>query len=52
MDPAALGRGLRVAVHNFMHGVGLDRDVREWFEAPVPAPTLAADAVATMLSRP
>ncbi len=36
-DPAGtdhdfLGRGLRRAVYNYMHGVGLDADVREWFE--------------------
>jgi hypothetical protein len=27
-----LGRGLRKAVYNYMHGVGTDSDVREWFE--------------------
>ncbi len=39
-DPVAtdhdfLGEGLRKALYNYMHGVGLDADVREWFE---PAP--------------
>ena len=32
VDHDALGAGLRKAVYNYMHGVGLDRDVREWFD--------------------
>jgi radical SAM superfamily enzyme YgiQ (UPF0313 family) len=43
-DHDYLGAGLRKALYNYMHGVGLDADVREWFEprkngrrsAPVP----------------
>jgi hypothetical protein len=31
-DHDFLGRGLRKAVYNYMHGIGLDADVREWFE--------------------
>ena len=36
-DPVAtdhdlLGGGLRTALYNYMHGIGLDVDVREWFE--------------------
>ena len=31
-DHVYLGAGLRKALYNFMHGVGLDTDVREWFE--------------------
>jgi hypothetical protein len=34
-DHDFLGHGLRKALYNYMHGVGLDADVREWFE---PAP--------------
>jgi hypothetical protein len=26
------GAGLRKALYNYMHGIGLDADVREWFE--------------------
>jgi hypothetical protein len=34
-DHEALGRGLRKAIYNYMHGIGLDADVRTWFaEAP------------------
>jgi hypothetical protein len=31
-DHDYLGGGLRKAIYNYMHGVGLDADVREWFE--------------------
>jgi radical SAM superfamily enzyme YgiQ (UPF0313 family) len=34
-DHDFLGSGLRKALYNYMHGVGLEADVREWFEAPV-----------------
>jgi len=33
-DHDFLGNGLRKAIYNYMHGVGLDMDVREWFEPP------------------
>lgn len=35
-DHDLLGTGLRKALYNYMHGVGLDADVRAWFE---PAPS-------------
>jgi radical SAM superfamily enzyme YgiQ (UPF0313 family) len=34
-DHDFLGSGLRKALYNYMHGIGLDADVREWFE-PTP----------------
>jgi hypothetical protein len=36
-DHDFLGTGLRKALYNYMLGVGLDADVRAWFEAPLPA---------------
>jgi radical SAM superfamily enzyme YgiQ (UPF0313 family) len=33
-DPAQFGEGLRRAIYNFMHGVGLENDVRSWFDLP------------------
>ena len=35
-DHDYLGSGLRKALYNYMHGIGLDADVREWFEPRVP----------------
>ena len=40
-DPGRYGVGLRRAVYNFMHGVGLDHDVRSWFDHPMPRPSRA-----------
>jgi hypothetical protein len=37
-DHEAMGIGLRKALYNYMHGVGLDMDVRFWFEKKVPKP--------------
>ena len=34
-DHDLLGAGLRKALYNYMHGVGLDADVRAWFEPSV-----------------
>ncbi len=34
VDHDALGAGLRKALYNYMHGLGLDADVRSWFAAP------------------
>ena len=33
-DHDSLGRGLKKALYSYMHGVGLDQDVRIWFEPP------------------
>jgi hypothetical protein len=33
-DHDLLGAGLRRALYNYMHGLGLDVDVREWFRQP------------------
>ena len=33
---AALGGALNKALYNYMHGLGLDQDVRNWFDMPVP----------------
>jgi radical SAM superfamily enzyme YgiQ (UPF0313 family) len=49
-DHAALGSGLRAALYNYMHGVGLDRDPREWFDILVPSPTVPPDQVSRFLA--
>ncbi len=36
VDHAALGVGLRKAIYNYMHGIGLEEDVRTWFAFKVP----------------
>ncbi|MCX7165180.1 MAG: radical SAM protein [Rhodocyclales bacterium] len=36
VDHAALGIALNKALYNYMHGLGLDQDVRSWFSGRVP----------------
>ncbi len=52
VDHDVLGRGLKKALYNFMHGVGLEQDVRGWFELPkgqCPKPTVKRDRIARAL---
>ncbi len=42
-DPARFGPGLRKALYNYMHGVGLDEDVRVWFDFDVPGARVRSD---------
>ena len=41
VDHDALGVALKKALYNYMHGIGLDADVRDWFDGPVPKPRVA-----------
>ncbi len=53
VDHDVLGRGLKKAIYNFMHGVGLEQDVRDWFELPkgvCPKPTVKKDRIVRALS--
>ena len=45
VDHAALGVGLRKAIYNFMHGLGLEEDVRSWFDFKVPRTTVARQRI-------
>jgi radical SAM superfamily enzyme YgiQ (UPF0313 family) len=53
VDHDRLGVGLRKALYNYMHGLGLDADVRRWFDAgrgkKVPAARVAPDLIARAL---
>ena len=40
-DHEALGVGLRKAIYNYMHGLGLDEDVRSWWDVPMPKARVA-----------
>jgi radical SAM superfamily enzyme YgiQ (UPF0313 family) len=42
-DHDRLGEGLRKALYNYMHGVGLDLDVRSWFSGARPRARLPPD---------
>jgi len=45
VDHAVLGRALEKAIYNFMHGIGLEQDVRRWFDIRVPKPRVARDFI-------
>jgi hypothetical protein len=47
-DHELFGPGLRRALYNFMHGVGLDEDVRRWFAPEAAAPRRRKPARATI----
>ena len=49
VDHDALGVALRKALYNYMHGIGLDSDVREWFDEPVPRTRVSKSFVARAL---
>ena len=44
-DHERLGPGLRKAIYNYMHGLGLDEDVRAWFPSSKRAPKIPATTV-------
>ncbi len=51
-DHDALGVGLKKALYNYMHGVGLDADVRSWFDMPVPKAKVHKRRIEQALSAP
>jgi hypothetical protein len=48
-DHEALGEGLNKALYNYMHGIGLERDVRAWFAVRVPRTRVPRDFIARAL---
>jgi len=50
-DHDALGKGLAKALYNYMHGVGLDADVRSWFDLRVPRTTVKRGFIARAVGR-
>ncbi len=49
-DHDALGQGLKKGLYNFMHGIGLEQDVRRWFPVKVPRPTVHRDCIGRALA--
>lgn len=49
-DLDLLGDGLKKAVYNFMHGIGLDEDVRAWFDMPTPKTQISKSFISKALS--
>ncbi|MDC8785631.1 B12-binding domain-containing radical SAM protein [Roseateles koreensis] len=51
VDHDRLGLGLKKAIYNYMHGIGLDEDVRSWFTMKVPKTTVARHRIARALGQ-
>ena len=52
-DHDALGQGLKKALYNYMHGIGLDEDVRAWFghlKGKVPKTTVGRNRIGKALA--
>jgi radical SAM superfamily enzyme YgiQ (UPF0313 family) len=49
VDHDVLGVALRKALYNYMHGIGLESDVREWFDDDVPRTRVPKSFVARAL---
>lgn len=55
IDPAGvdhdkLGVVLKKAIYNYMHGIGVEEDVRNWFDFKVPKPTVPRNKIAKALA--
>ncbi|MES2888387.1 MAG: B12-binding domain-containing radical SAM protein [Pseudomonadota bacterium] len=50
VDHDALGRVLKKALYNYMHGIGLEEDVRSWFPTKVPKTRVARRQIERALS--
>ncbi|MBK6851789.1 MAG: radical SAM protein [Burkholderiales bacterium] len=46
----ALGVGLKKAIYNYMHGIGLEDDVRQWFDFSVPKARVGRNRIAKALA--
>ncbi len=51
-DHDALGQALKKALYNYMHGIGLEEDVRSWFKGGVPKTTVPRRRIARALATP
>jgi len=49
VDHDSLGTGLNKGLYNFMHGVGLDADIRSWFPGRVPRSKVSRNYIAGAL---
>lgn len=50
-DHNLFGEGLRKSLFNYMHGIGFEIPLREWFESKVPNPTVSLDYISQELEK-
>ena len=51
-DHEIYGDGLKLALHNYMNGMGFELDLQEWFEFEIPTTTHSPDLIAAFLNVP
>ena len=54
VDHDGLGQGLKKAIYNFMHGVGMDEDIRNWFDSmnvEIPRPSISKRVIAKAIEK-
>lgn len=51
VDHDAFGVALNKSLYNFMHGIGLDEDVRSWFKGKVPRTRVPRHCIASALAK-
>ncbi len=49
VDHDSLGKALNKALYNFMHGIAMEQDVRNWFRGKVPRPRVPRNFIARAL---
>jgi hypothetical protein len=49
-DPERFGKGLKKALFNYMHGIGLEEPLGKWFEFKVPKTSIAANYMLNILN--
>lgn len=50
IDHSIFSDGLKKSLYNFMHGIGLDFDLQEWFDFKIPASTIGSNFIENVLS--
>ncbi len=50
-DHELFGEGLRKSLFNYMHGVGFEIPLRDWFDSKVPNPSVSKNYIATELEK-
>ena len=51
-DHDSFSEGLRVSLHNYMNGAGLQLPLHKWFDFKTPKPTIAPTYITDLLSNP
>lgn len=49
IDHSKYSSGLKKAIYNFMHGIGFENDVRNWFGFPTPKTTIKHDLISNFI---